>query len=62
MYTLKEDYSEPYTDGSGRYKTLFQAGQVIPWATAYAVGLVTTKTEPTPKVEEKPETKAKPEK
>lgn len=57
MYTLKEDHQEPYTDGSGRWKTLFTAGQQIPWATAYAVGLVTTKTEP--KAEEKAEAKAK---
>jgi hypothetical protein len=51
-YTLKEDYTEQYTDGSGRYKTVFRAGQSISWETAYAVGLVTTKHEP--KEEAKP--------
>ncbi len=59
MYTLKEDYQEAYTDGSGRYKTVFKAGQSISWETAYAVGLVTTKHEPK---EEKTEAKTKPEK
>jgi hypothetical protein len=58
-YTLKEDYTEQYTDGSGRYKTVFRAGQSISWETAYAVGLVTTKHEPK---EEKPDPKAKAEK
>jgi hypothetical protein len=57
MYTLKEDYTEPYTDGSGRYKTIFKAGQAISWETAYMLGLVTTKTEPKPV--EKKETPAK---
>lgn len=59
-YILKEDYSEPYTDGSGRFKRIFQAGQSIAWDTAYALGLVSTKTEP--KAEDKAEAKAKPEK
>jgi hypothetical protein len=51
-YTLKEDYTEPYTDGSGRYKTIAKAGQQVAWETAYAWGLVSTKTEP--KEEAKP--------
>ena len=51
MYTLTQDYTEPYTDGSGRYKTIFKAGQSISWETAYMLGLVKTKTEP--KAEEK---------
>jgi hypothetical protein len=46
MYTLKENYTEPYTDGSGRIKTVFKAGQQISWETAYMLGLVSTKTEP----------------
>jgi hypothetical protein len=50
-HILTEDYQEPYTDGSGRYKTIFKAGQSISWDTAYALGLVKTKTEP--KAEEK---------
>ena len=49
MYTLTADYTEPYTDGSGRFKTVFKAGQSISWDTAYALGLVTT-----PKQEDKP--------
>lgn len=52
MYTLTADYAEPYTDGSGRYKTIFKAGQAIRWETAYALGLVATKTEP--KADDKP--------
>jgi hypothetical protein len=46
MFVLKEDYTEPYTDGSGRFKTVFKRGDSISWETAYALGLVTTKTEP----------------
>ncbi len=46
MYTLKEDYQEAYTDGSGRVKTIAKAGQSVAWETAYAWGLVKTKTEP----------------
>jgi hypothetical protein len=45
-YTLTADHTEPYTDGSGRYKTIFKTGQSIAWETAYALGLVKTKTEP----------------
>lgn len=46
MFILKEDYQEAYNDGSGRYKTIFKAGQAISWETAYELGLVKTKTEP----------------
>ena len=62
MYTLTQDYTEPYTDGSGRYKTIFKAGQQIGWETAYALGLVKTKTEPKAedKKAQKEETQAKP--
>lgn len=52
MYTLTTDHTEPYSDGSGRFKTIFKAGDQISWETAYALGLVMTKTEP--KEEEKP--------
>lgn len=45
-YTLTEDYSEPYEDGTGRYKKIFPKGAVISWETAYMLGLVKTKTEP----------------
>lgn len=50
-FVLKEDYTEQYTDGSGRYKTVFKAGQAISWETAYELGLVKTKTEPKQKSE-----------
>jgi hypothetical protein len=57
-YTLTADHTEPYTDGSGRYKTIFKKGDVIAWDTAYALGLVKTKTEPKeePKKAQKEET------
>lgn len=59
MYTLKEDYTEPYGDGSGRFKKVFSKGQSINWETAKMCGLVEGE-EPTTKVEA--EAKAKPEK
>ena len=58
-YTLTQDYTELYTDGSGRYKTIAKKGQQISWAMAVALGLVTGDE---PKTEEKPEPKAKAEK
>lgn len=53
-YTCKEDYTEQYNDGSGRYKTIFKAGQAISWDTAYELGLVKTKTEPKEAKKEEP--------
>lgn len=60
-YQLTADYQEPYTDGSGRYKTIFKKGDQIAWETAYMLGLVSTKTEPKeePKPAKKEETQAK---
>ena len=63
-FTLKEDYAEQYTDGSGRWKTLAKAGDAVSWATAYAWGLVSTKMEPKaedakPAKAQKEETQAK---
>ncbi len=58
MYTLDKDYTEQYTDGSGRYKKVFSKGQAISWETAKALGLVTGD-EPKEEKAKKEETQAK---
>lgn len=57
-YTVTKDYSEQYNDGSGRWKTIFKAGQTIPWETARALGLVQGE-EPKPAKAQKEETQVK---
>ena len=58
-YTLTQDYTEPYTDGSGRYKTIAKKGAVISWETARALGLVQGDEPTESKAEAKTEAKAK---
>ena len=44
-YTPEQDVIEPYSDGSGN-KVIVKAGTPIAWATAYELGLVSTKRPP----------------